>query len=486
MIAGVATLLEQLDARGIGYCHWKSNWAQDVTLDGSTDIDILVRRSQADAFRALMVDLGYRPAVEAGVPPFPSVEHFHGLDEPSSQIVDVHVYYRIVTGGSLAKNYRLPLEEMLLGRVRRLGPLVVPTAGAETIVFLVRLFLKLATPVETLLLRRHWDDVEAEAAWLIDDTAIAEAHELAREHLPVLDDGLIDDALAAVCGRAGLLRRIRVARRVKRRLRPYARRSPVSVAWTNAVTLGLKVRGRLRGTKVGLTPGSGGAVIAFVGSEAAGKSTTLDAVAGWLATRYTVEQVHVGKPPSTLLTRLPNTLLPALRKLVPGQRSTAVSLERSTSSGTAKAPPLLFAIRALLLAIDRRALLVRACRRAASGTIVLCDRFPSDELGALDGAQLDPAAVGQGRLLRWLAEREAACYAAVQPPDLVVYLVAPLEVTLARNATRSKVEDADYVRARYARSISLRFDRAVVRRIDTDRDIEDVQREVRRAIWETL
>ena len=58
MLGSVNRLLDRLDEEAIDYCHWKSNWAFEETLDGETDIDILVRRSHAPAFRAILLELG--------------------------------------------------------------------------------------------------------------------------------------------------------------------------------------------------------------------------------------------------------------------------------------------------------------------------------------------------------------------------------------------------------------------------------------------
>ena len=68
-------------------------------------------------------------------------------------------------------------------------------------------------------------------------------------------------------------------------------------------------------------------------------------------------------------------------------------------------------------------------------------------------------------------------------------LTAPLEVTLARNASREKVEPEDYVRRRYAASQALRFDGLNVCSVDTDRSIseamDDVEAVIRRAVGES-
>ncbi|MGH2679403.1 MAG: hypothetical protein ACRDG8_02805 [Actinomycetota bacterium] len=232
--------------------------------------------------------------------------------------------------------------------------------------------------------------------------------------------------------------------------------------------------------------GRGGAsgkstVIAFVGSEATGKSTILEGIERSLARNHRVRRVHAGKPPSTPITFLPHVLLPALRAVFPEQRTLRVEERYVEGDATAQLTtfPLLFGIRSVMLAYERRALLVRAAR-SGRDTIVLSDRYPSDTSGAPDGPQLAHLPVPPERLSirRLLAEMERRLYHDIPAPDLVFHLSAPLEVTLQRNAARGKQEPEDYVRFRHALSSTLRFEGVPVHRLDTDRDLGVVMRDV--------
>jgi thymidylate kinase len=232
-----------------------------------------------------------------------------------------------------------------------------------------------------------------------------------------------------------------------------------------------------------------GMVIAFVGSEATGKSTILNEIETWLSQNHKVRRIHSGKPSSTLLTFVPHFLLPALRKLFPEQRSLRVG-ERyeETRDMTERVYPLLFGLRSVMLAYERRTLIRRALSWSADGTIVLSDRYPSHGSRAPDGPQLSqlPAGSSRGSLRRWLAALEAHLYHDIPLPNVVIHLTAPLEVTLARNATRDKTEPEDYVRFRHSLSSNIQFDGAVVHHIDTDRPLEAVVREVKEAIGDAL
>ena len=492
MLTTVSSLFERLDEAGVRYCHWKSNWILSETLAGKTDLDLLVHREDATAYRRILESLGFRPAVEHGSAPFPSVEHDHALDDATGALVHVHSYYRVISGGSLAKNYHLPLEGMLLQNGAREGVVNVPSRGAELVVFVLRMSLKHATLAELVLVRRDWENVRREAAWLVTEQARTEAETLLPVWLPGFDPGLFADTLDALTAPAFVGRRVVLGRRVRAELRAYARRGRARAWFVEARAFAHKAVSRSRGSRTRLSPAAGGAVVAFVGPEATGKSTLLSDAESFLGAHFTVRRVHAGKPPSTLLTVLPNLLLPALRSLFPGQRSTKITASKVSETdergGTVGPYPVLFAIRSVLLAHDRRALLTRAYASAANGAIVLSDRYPSVERGALDGVQLGhghvPAPVGGVR--RWLAAREARLYRTIPPPDFVLYLTAPLEVALERNRSRGKVEPESYVLSGHARSSNLQFDRTMVHRVETDRPLDEVTSEIRRVIWAEL
>jgi thymidylate kinase len=149
---------------------------------------------------------------------------------------------------------------------------------------------------------------------------------------------------------------------------------------------------------------------------------------------------------------------------------------------------LIFAIRSVLMAYDRRKLLVRAFKRAAQGVIVLSDRYPTVCGGAPDSAQLSTIPVDLERfpVRHFLAALERRLYREIPPPDLVISLHVPIDVALARNQTRGKVEPEDYVRRRHARSAGVEFERTIVHRLDTGGSLDETVLAVKRAVWDVL
>jgi thymidylate kinase len=491
VLTSIHDFIERLNGSGIRYCHWKSNMSLEQSLAGKTDIDLLIDRKDSARFRAILSQLHFRPAIATDGEPFPSVEHYYGLDEESGVLVHVHAYFRVVTGESLAKNYRFPIEEMLLSNIDEKSFVRIPTKSAELVVFTLRMMLKHTSAMELFLLGRYWDQAQQEIKWLLETGSTEDALGFVECWLPSIDTSLFFECIAALATPAPLVRRILLAHKLHSQLRSYARHSFIRSSFGEVQKFTVMLVRRLIRSRKGMVPLSGGAVIAFVGSEATGKSSLLAESRRWLGEHFAVEQIHAGKPKSTRLTFIPNTLVPALRAKFPQYRSTHVeakSHKDEPSKKTTEVFPLMTAIRATLLAYDRRSLLTQAYSQAANGTIVLCDRYPSTQIGAPDSPQLSNLATSSERysIRSTLATMEARLYREVPSPDLVIYLNAPLEVTISRNANRSKKEPEEYVRWRHARSSGLEFGKAHVCRINTDQPIEQTVLEIKKAIWNAL
>jgi len=491
MLNKLQQFIEKLSANEIKYCHWKSNSALSQVLTGETDVDLLIHRKHGDPFRLIMSELKFRPAGFQGDVPFPAVEHYFALDEVTGIFIHVHAYYRIITGESLSKNLHLPFEEMLLQNVREEDSIRVPAKSAELVVFTIRMMLKHTSLVELAMLARDWKGMQREIEWLLEAKSTDETLKLVETWLPAVDIRLFSECINVLKTPASLPRRIILGLQLRSQLGIYARNSRIQ-AWLSGIQkFTLMAYGRLTRSKRGMILQSGGAVIAFVGAEATGKSTLLSETRRWLGEHFVIEQIHAGKPKSTLLTVLPNFFLPILRSGLPTYRPSKIVTNYAPAEQAQKSPkvyPLISAIRSVFLAYDRRALLSRAFARAANGSIVLCDRYPSMSKGAPDGPQLQQFVIDPKRypIQSWLARTEKRLYQEIPSPDMVISLYVPLEVALLRNKNRGKEEPEDYVRFRHSLASNLEYGNAPVYKINTDQPLDTTVLEVKKTIWRNL
>jgi thymidylate kinase len=234
-----------------------------------------------------------------------------------------------------------------------------------------------------------------------------------------------------------------------------------------------------------LVPAAGGLSIAFVGSDGSGKSTVTRELRLWLASALCTQQVYLGsgQGPSSLL-RWP---------LLLGHRLFSRRKPASTAAGAGSSPAprrglrrLLRPVWALALAREKRLKLRCVWRARQQGVVVICDRYPQDEImgfndGPLLSAWSEHGSRWQRTLARW--ERRPYEWARLHPPDLVVKLRVSPRVALARKPDMDVAE----VTRRVAAVAALRFGRSVrTLVVDADAPIEQVLREVKAGVWREL
>ena len=379
----------------------------------------------------------------------PGVFHAVGLDEASVASVHVHAYFQIVSGDSLVKSYRLPIERSLLEQTRYLHGVRVPTPEAELVLFALRIALKHVGPIEILMANRHYRSVSRELGWLREAANAERAEALCTAWFPSIDPPLFRQLLDAIEAERAVARRVVLGWRVAWRLRGLRRLSPmlgaVSRLWRVLSLLVKRFRRRRD-----LVLQTGGMIVALVGPKATGKSTIGHELATRLGLHLDVLRIHAGKPPATALTLLPRLLVPAARLLFSKERAGEYEKPERRRE---KRYSLLYILRMTLLAYDRRKLLSRALRAATAGSVVISDRYPSESVGAIDSCCFDEAALARcsSPLKRWLMNRERALYKGLPKPGLLLRLEAPIETTIERDARRLKQggPDAAAVRRRW-------------------------------------
>lgn len=479
----VSALIAALNRGGVRYCHWKSNIRLPESLRGEEDLDFLVHRTDAMAFQTALAQTGFKTAVSHKGMSHPGVFHAFALDETASGLLHVHAYFGVLSGDSLVKSYRLPVDqELLLGGLAVDG-VPLPSPEAELALFSLRILLKHVHPVEIAMVRRSYGKVVHELEWLRERADFHGAAQLWEAWMTEPGAPPLEGAIAAVMDPGAWYRRIVLGRRVARALRNWRRIGHLAAEmdrWRRVTAMAI---GRFRKRR-DLVPQTGGLVVAMVGPKAVGKSTLGAEVARRLGRELDVRRVHVGKPPPTMLSIVPRLLVPLARRLWRSERAGEYEKPERRRQGQFS---LLYVLRMTLVAYDRRALICKLWKSATSGAIVITDRYPSDTPGSIDSSCFGEAAVAACRssLKRWLMKREQAIYVGLPRPDLVIRLTAARETTLRRDATRIKEggPDADAVLRRWGMETCASFGQAPVVAIDTDRGIAESAADVTRTVW---
>ena len=471
----------------IPYCYWKSARRVQLSLEGWSDLDLLVARKDRQRTVAILEKLGFKYWPDAPGLDHPAVMSFLGNDEASGGIRHVHIHFRLVLGHTLLRSYRLPIEDSLIRRsvMHTSLPIRILNPADEAMLSIVRanLDMRYDDPVVGRrwreLKKKHADDL----AFLIDRLDVAAVRSSAAE---IFSPPLVEQIASAL--NAASLRSYQLRRSLSDELSRFRTYHGVEAglrgAWRSlCLSAGVVNRGWFATPRLPKrrAPG-GGVIVAFVGVDGSGKSTQVAQTRKWLGAEIDVLPLYFGSgdgSPSMLF----RPFKVAARLIA---RAIRVRPKGASHGNISDHPPsllysALFAIWAIAVALDKQNKLATAQRAVARGFVVVADRYPQDENPQFNDG---PLLHRLEWVPRWLREREASIYASARraPPDLVVKLlvgqeaVARREPDMRRDIILQKLEWLD----------ELRFAGASVVSIDGARPLNEVTQIARRAIWDIL
>ncbi len=484
-LPAVHRLCEILRQEKINYCHWKSNAAIDRSASGQNDLDLLVDRSDIQRFTELLYQLGYN---EAQVPPdqkLPGIRDFYGYDETTTLLVHVHAHYQLVLGHDFSKNYHLPIECAYLASAVQGELFRIPAPEYEFVVFVIRMVLKHSTLDAIIMGHGQLSFSERrELDFLLNPITREKSCNVLSKYLPFIKQELFDICVQALTPGCSLRKRIWAGQQLQSALRGCARRAQlqdVLLKFWRRVEYPVLSRLHLRTEKKSMT--NGGMLIAFIGGDGSGKTTTVNALLLKLSEEFDVKKFHMGKPAWSLTTILIRGLIKIGRSLgfYPFVKE---GTEQSLDTNSPAFPGYPWVIREVCTARDRYLDYRRARRIASNGGLVICDRFPLPQIRIMDGPQVERVTAGMktNYLLKKLAGLERHYYQKILQPDLLIVLRVDPEVCVQRKTD----EPSNSVRLRSQEIWNIDWRKTKAHVIEGSRSKSQVMSDVMNVVWSNL
>lgn len=491
MLRSIENMFFSLNKNDVEYCHWKSNEHLLAALNGDTDLDILFNYEQRNVIDIVLNECGLKRFRSMPLSQYNAIEDYIGFDEETGKIWHLHLHYRLTIGEVNLKSYTVNIWNKLLleNRQEVYNSVYISACEDEIILLFVRMALKLRV---TDWFRKISDDDRREYKWLKD--RVNESQLDNRIRLFLGDDFVV--CLKRIID-MGInyrveLRSLQIA--LYKKLKYFTGLSRCASFIKGNIRSIYSIYGgvcrRLFPEKTfpyrRISP-SGGCVIAFVGSDGAGKSTSIRHIQEELTKKLDVKIIYLGSGDgSCSMIRRPMRFF---AKRISGKGlGSAVKKEQIDSVNkkaklSLKSRVYIFAkfVWAMTLAWEKANKFESMVKSRNEGMIILLDRYPQLlKPDSCDGLLLYNYLNSSNYLLRTVALYEKNIYKSFEknPPDIFIKLIVDPEIAIQRknDMTIKEIEEKrDIVLQMYPKEKSYI--------IDTNRDKDETLSAIMKYIW---
>jgi len=443
-------LFERLHSEKIVYCHWKSNFRLNEALEGKTDLDILVKKEHILRFEQVLSELGFKQLKPPSWDDYPFVVHYLGYDEKTSSFSHLHIYYGLIMGKKLMKEYCLPIEENIFDNLIIKNNVFVPIRELELIISLFRIMAKYRNIYNLSILdKKEFYLMKRECNLSKMEGFLRKIGEVTDIPLVILKETIFHyDKVPS-----------NHIRKLKKAFSKFRRFSKFEYIFVYLVR---KTFSKLMSKKKSLV--CGGDILTFIGIDGAGKTTVIKELIKRLGEHLDVKYYYLGASKNSLEVQIVNLILRVIKKI---NKFLNLNFFYFLED--------FFKLICEYFYVKRRYKYYRkGVRDFYNGRIVIFERFPINK--TVDHYTSDL----KYRNLKWIEKRIIELYRKISFVGKIFFLDIPFEESLLRK----KVSDTSFLKKKY---INLqRFyqeNKEKIINIDATKTVEEVVKDILDFFW---
>lgn len=489
MLYTIEKMLKAFEKNNIKYCHWKSNEHLEDALNGDTDLDILFEPGQRTELERVLDECGLKRFRATPLMQYNAIEDFLGFDQKTGKIWHLHTHYRMTIGEKHLKGYTVTpwTKHVLDNCIKTEEGIYTSTPEDELVLLLCRIALKLRA--RDFRRRLGTDDMK-EISWLlkrIDKRKVSlSAEQMTSKRTTDIIMHMIEENLN------NKNQFLKLQKTLRSELIFFTGYSKITSFMTRILREMFWLYGGIK-RRAGLSSyianrrvsPAGGCVVAILGCDGAGKSTTLEYLKKEFSKKIDVVTIYFGSGDgSCSILRKPMKFV-AQRVGGKGLGHSVENEYKQTKKVSLKSRLYSFSkiIWAITLASEKKKKYRQMVKARNNGLLVLTDRYPQSIMPGCSDGPLLKRYQNAGGFMQKISEWENAIYEStiLNPPDLSIKLVVPTEIAVDRKPEMT-IEEIE-IKKNIVMEMNVSEHNVV---IDTSRNFKITIGEVMKEIWNLI